>query len=73
MGKEDITPKEFCIWVEGYLEALDSMDFTMLHKQTIQDKLKLVKDIPIVPIIPLFPHNPNIPYGSYPYEVTCNG
>jgi hypothetical protein len=72
-----LTYKEFYIWLDGFMTNRNWTDFKQGDIETIQEKMKEVKenklgmfDPTIIPINPLINPNGIDPYKP-PYEVYC--
>lgn len=74
-----MTHKEFYIWLEGFMTNKTWTDFKQIDIETIQEKMKEVKDEPKIGIaepyrVPMpinpFPGSSGDPYRP-PYEVYC--
>lgn len=70
--------KEFYIWLEGFMTNKRWTDFKQIDIETIQEKMKEVKDEPKIGIaepyrvpIPINPFPKNDDPYKPPYEVYC--
>ena len=73
-NEETITSKEFCIWLRGFLDAIEGREISQNDLDNIAIKMKSIKDYPILQQLGTFqPHISQPVYrGSKDYGTTCH-